>query len=108
MEKIIIVDSEKDLESEHPIDVLFEEREFELERTLAKRNAFIKENGLQKPTHSEIIEEIQELVGIDEDKRELILKKIDKLLDNRSRIQAFDCKLYYKAGIRDGIEILKG
>lgn len=108
MEKIIIVDSEKDLESEHPIDVLFEEREFELERTLAKRNTFIKENGLQKPTHSEIIEEIQELVGIDEDKRELILKKIDKLLDNRSRIQAFDCKLYYKAGIRDGIEILKG
>lgn len=108
MEKIIIVDSEKDLESEHPIDVLFEEREFELERTLAKRNTFIKENGLQKPTHSEIIEEIQELAGIDEDKRELILKKIDKLLDNRSRIQAFDCKLYYKAGIRDGIEILKG
>lgn len=51
MEKIIIVDSEKDLESEHPIDVLFEEREFELERTLAKRNAFIKENGLQKPLH---------------------------------------------------------
>jgi len=108
MGKIVIIDSEKNAENEHPIDVLFEEREFEIERTLPKRNVFIKENGLQKPTHSEIIEEIQELVGIDEDKRELILKKIDKLLDNRSRIQAFDCKLYYEAGIRDGIEILKG
>lgn len=108
MEKIVIIDSEKDAENEHPIDILFAEREFELEKTLPKRNDFIKENNLQKPTHNEIIEEIQDLVGIDEDKKELILKKIDKLLDNRSRIQSFDCKLYYKAGVRDAVEILKG
>ena len=57
MEKIVIIDLEKDVENEYPIDILFAEREFELEGTLPKRNAFIKENGLQKPTHSEIIEE---------------------------------------------------
>ena len=27
---------------------------------------------------------------------------IDKLLENRSRIQSFDCKLYYESGIQDG------
>ena len=31
---------------------------------------------------------------------------IDKLLENRSRIQSFDCKLYYESGIQDVIGIL--
>lgn len=35
-----------------------------------------------------------------------ILDMIDKLLENRSRIQSFDCKLYYESGIQDVIGIL--
>ena len=31
---------------------------------------------------------------------------IDKLLENRSGIQSFDCKLYYESGIQDVIGIL--
>ena len=38
MEKVVIIDLEKDAENEHLIDILFAEREFELEKTLPKRN----------------------------------------------------------------------
>ena len=40
------------------------------------------------------------------DGKEKILDMIDKLLENRSRIQSFDCKLYYESGIQDVIGIL--
>ncbi len=39
-------------------------------------------------------------------KKKKILDMIDKLLENRSRIQSFDCKLYYESGIQDVIGIL--
>ena len=44
--------------------------------------------------------------NIDSMQKEKILDMIDKLLENRSRIQSFDCKLYYESGIQDVIGIL--
>lgn len=50
--------------------------------------------------------EIQAISNIDSMQKEKILDMIDKLLENRSRIQSFDCKLYYESGIQDVIGIL--
>ena len=78
----------------------------EIERKLEVRESFIKENNLKDITHDDVIAEIQAISNIDSMQKEKILDMIDKLLENRSRIQSFDCKLYYESGIQDVIGIL--
>lgn len=106
MKKIIIIDSNDNTEQEISADVLFAQREEDIERPLKIRDEFIQRNNLKIPTYSEIIEEIENIPNISKNKKKQILDKISKLLDNRLRINSFDCKLYYKAGIEDVCNIL--
>ena len=87
-------------------EILGIDLESEIERKLEVRESFIKENNLKDITHDDVIAEIQAISNIDSMQKEKILDMIDKLLENRSRIQSFDCKLYYESGIQDVIGIL--
>ena len=95
MRRLVIIDQDGNSIKNDIFEKLFDIRESEIERKLEVRESFIKENNLKDITHDDVIAEIQ-----------AILDMIDKLLENRSRIQSFDCKLYYESGIQDVIGIL--
>ena len=103
MRRLVIIDQDGNSIKNDIFEKLFDIRESEIERKLEVRESFIKENNLKDLTHDDVIAEIS---NIDSMQKEKILDMIDKLLENRSRIQSFDCKLYYESGIQDVIGIL--
>lgn len=106
MRRLVIIDQDGNSIKNDIFEKLFDIRESEIERKLEVRESFIKENNLKDITHDDVIAEIQAISNIDSMQKEKILDMIDKLLENRSRIQSFDCKLYYESGIQDVIGIL--
>ena len=100
MRRLVIIDQDGNSIKNDIFEKLFDIRESEV------RESFIKENNLKDITHDDVIAEIQAISNIDSMQKEKILDMIDKLLENRSRIQSFDCKLYYESGIQDVIGIL--
>ena len=52
------------------------------------------------------IKEIDNISNLDENKKKSILDMLEKLLENKTRIETFDCKMYYMSGINDIIDIL--
>ena len=106
MRRLVIIDQDGNSIKNDIFEKLFDIRESEIERKLEVRESFIKENNLKDITHDDVIAEIQAISNIDSMQKEKILDMIDKLLENRARIQSFDCKLYYESGIQDVIGIL--
>lgn len=106
MKKLVIIDEDGNKQEDSILDELFLLRESELKKTLIERNEYIKEHNLKEINQNVIIEKIKNIPNINIEIKEDILASIDKLLDNRLQIQSFDCKLYYKAGIRDIINII--
>lgn len=102
MEKIIIVKSDGD---DNIIEKLFEIREEEIERETPERTAYIKENNLKSITQDSYIQAIKSIDNIGEDIKQNLINELDILIDNLNRIQSFDCKTYYKAGIKDIINV---
>jgi len=107
MKIIIIGDEEKNKEG-NAIDTLYEIRSEELECRLKEREIFIKENHLKDVTYDDILKELDKIPNVDNKLKERIMDLLGKLLDNRLEIQNFDCKLYYRAGIKDAINIIVG
>lgn len=103
MDKVIII---KGNQEENILDKLFEAREEEIEKTSPERTAYIKENNLKDVTQDSLIEEIENITNIDKTTKNNLIKKLDKLLENRNRIQSFDCRTYYITGINDVVNII--
>lgn len=106
MRRLVIIDQDGNTEENNIIEKLFSIREEEIERPSPVRNQYIKENNLKDVTHDMIIDEIEQNINLDEEAKQKILDMLDKLLENRARIQSFDCKVYYKAGVNDIIDII--
>lgn len=106
MKKIIIIDEKNKKRDENILDELFSLRYSKLEGTLKERKKFIEKNNLRDVTQDDIIEKIESIPNIETELKEDILKSIDKLLDNRLRIQTFDSELYYKAGVSDIVNVI--
>lgn len=104
--KIIIIDDKERKEENNVINALYEVRTEELEHRLEEREKFINENHLKDITYDDVLKELDKIPGIDEQSKERIVELLGKLLDNKLEMQDFDCKLYYKAGIKDGISII--
>ena len=105
MRRLVIIDQDGNTEENNIIEKLFSIRE-EIERPSPVRNQYIKENNLKDVTHDMIIDEIEQNISLDEEAKQKILDMLEKLLENRARIQSFDCKVYYKAGVNDIIDII--
>ena len=101
MRRLVIIDQDGNSIKNDIFEKLFDIIESEIERKLE-----VRERNLKDITHDDVIAEIQAISNIDSMQKEKILDMIDKLLENRSRIQSFDCKLYYESGIQDVIGIL--
>lgn len=107
MEIIVIKDKENKDENDI-ISTLFSVRSEELECRLEERENFIKENHLKDITYDDILKELDKVPNVDKQSKGRIMELLEKLLDNKSEIQDFDCKLYYKAGIKDAVSIILG
>lgn len=106
MRRLVIIDQDGSEVKNNILEKLFSIREEEIESPSKERNQYIKENNLKDVTHDMLIDEIENIYNIDEHTKKKILEMLDKLLENRSRIQSFDCKVYYKAGINDIVDII--
>lgn len=104
--KIIVIEDKESKEENNVINALYEVRAEELEHRLEERENFINENHLKDITYDDILKELDKIPDIQEQSKERIIEVLGKLLDNKLEIQDFDCKLYYKAGIKDGIDII--
>ncbi|MCI8617355.1 MAG: hypothetical protein HFJ60_03825 [Clostridia bacterium] len=106
MRKLIIIDQDGNEAENNIINELFQTRYNKLEGVIEEREKFIKENNLNDITQSDIINKIENIPNVSKTIKKQILKSIDKLLDNRLKIQTFDSELYYKAGVNDIIDII--
>lgn len=106
MRRLVIIDQDGSEVKNYILEKLFSIREEEIESPSQERNQFIRENNLKDVTHDMLIDEIENIVDIDKSTKQKILDMLDKLLENRSRIQSFDCKTYYKTGINDIVDII--
>lgn len=98
MKKVIILNDDN---QENILDELFEMREQTIEQDTEERKKFIRDNNLKEITHDDIIEEFDKIPNLDPNTKERILNKLDKMLDNRLKINSYDCKRYYGQGICD-------
>ena len=90
MRRLVIIDQDGNTEENNIIEKLFSIREEEIERPSPVRNQYIKENNLKDVTHDMIIDEIEQNINLDEEAKQKILDMLEKLLENRARIQSFD------------------
>lgn len=104
--KIIIIEDKEKEEENNAINALYEVRTEELEHRLEERENFIKENHLKDIIYDDILNELDKISAIDKQSKERIVELLRRLLNNKLKIADFDCKLYYKAGIKDGIDII--
>ena len=106
MRKLIIINQNGKEEKSDILEKLFTIREEEIEQPLVERTEFIKQNNLRDVTHDMLIKEIDNISNLDENEKKSILDMLEKLLENKTRIETFDCKMYYMSGINDIIDIL--
>ncbi len=106
MQKLIIINQDGQEEKSNILEKLFTIREEEIEQPLEYRNKFIEQNDLKDVTHDIIIKEIDNISNLDKCKKKKILDMLEKLLENKARIETFDCKMYYMAGINDIVDII--
>ena len=103
MDKIIIL---KGNQEDNILEKLFKLREEEIEQKSFERTAYIEKNNLNDITENTFIEEINNITNLDETTKQTLIQKLDKLLENRNRIESFDCRTYYMSGIDDIINII--
>ncbi len=106
MRKIVVVESDKNSEENSAFEKLFAIKQEELEEKSKEREQYVINNNLNDVTHRMIIKEIEDIQCIDSNVKQKILKMLEKLLENRDRVQVFNYKRYYKAGINDIIDII--
>lgn len=88
------------------LDKLFAIRQEEMEMTTDEEREYIDNNKLKDVTHEDLINEIEKIKDIPKEMKEALLEKLDKLLENRSRLSSYSCKKYYVAGINDIMSII--
>lgn len=88
------------------LDKLFAIRQEEMEMLNDEEREYIDNNKLKDVTHEDLINEIEKIKDIPKEMKEALLEKLDKLLENRSRLSSYSCKKYYVAGINDIMSII--
>ena len=88
------------------LDKLFAIRQEEMEMLNDEEREYIDNNKLKDVTHEDLINEIEKIKDIPKEMKEALLEKLDKLLENRSRLSSYSCKKYYIAGINDIMSII--
>lgn len=88
------------------LDKLFAIRQEEMEMLNDEEKEYIDNNKLKDVTHEDLINEIEKLNDIPKEIKDALLEKLDKLLENRSRLSSYSCKKYYVAGINDIMSII--
>ena len=88
------------------LDKLFAIRQEEMEMLNDEEREYIDNNKLKDVTHEDLINEIEKIKDIPKEMKEALLEKLDKLLENRSRLSSYSCKKYYVAGINDILSII--
>lgn len=88
------------------LDKLFAIRQEEMEMLNDEEREYIENNQLKDVTHEDLINEIEKIKDIPKEMKEALLEKLDKLLENRSRLSSYSCKKYYVAGINDIMSII--
>ena len=88
------------------LDKLFAIRQEEMEMLNDEEREYIDNNKLKDVTHENLIDEIEKIKDIPKEIKDTLLEKLDKLLENRSRLSSYSCKKYYVAGINDIMSII--
>lgn len=88
------------------LDKLYAIRQEEMEMTTEEEREYIENNKLRDVTHEDLIKEIEKIKDIPKEIKSTLLEKLDKLLENRSRLSSYSCKKYYIAGINDIMSII--
>lgn len=88
------------------LDKLFAIRQEEMEMLNDEEREYIDNNKLKDVTHEDLINEIEKIKDIPKEMKDALLEKLDKLLENRSRLSSYSCKKYYVAGINDIMSII--
>ena len=88
------------------LDKLFAIRQEEMEMLNDEEKEYIDNNKLKDVTHENLIDEIEKIKDIPKEIKDTLLEKLDKLLENRSRLSSYSCKKYYVAGINDIMSII--
>lgn len=88
------------------LDKLFAIRQEEMEMLNDEEREYINNNKLKDVTHENLIDEIEKIKDIPKEIKDTLLEKLDKLLENRSRLSSYSCKKYYIAGINDIMSII--
>lgn len=88
------------------LDKLFAIRQEEMEMLNDEEREYIDNNKLKDVTHENLIDEIEKIKDIPKEIKDTLLEKLDKLLENRSRLSSYSCKKYYIAGINDIMSII--
>lgn len=88
------------------LDKLFAIRQEKMEMLNDEEREYIDNNKLKDVTHEDLINEIEKIKDIPKEMKEALLEKLDKLLENRSRLSSYSCKKYYVAGINDIMSII--
>ena len=88
------------------LDKLFAIRQEEMEMLNDEEKEYIDNNKLKDVTHEDLIHEIEKIKDIPKEIKDTLLEKLDKLLENRSRLSSYSCKKYYLAGINDIMSII--
>lgn len=88
------------------LDKLYAIRQEEMEMTTEEEREYIENNQLRDVTHEDLIKEIEKIKDIPKEIKDSLLEKLDKLLENRSRLSSYSCKKYYVAGINDIMSII--
>ena len=88
------------------LDKLFAIRQEEMEMLNDEEREYIDNNKLKDVTHENLIDEIEKIKDIPKEIKDTLLEKLDKLLENRSRLSSYSCKKYYLAGINDIMSII--
>ena len=88
------------------LDKLFAIRQEEMKMLNDEEKQYIDKNKLKDVKNEDLINEIEKIKDIPKEMKEALLEKLDKLLENRSRLSSYSCKKYYVAGINDIMSII--
>lgn len=88
------------------LENLFNLRKIIIETNIEEDKKYIEQNNLKNITHEILNKEIESLNVIDNNRKEMLLEDLEKLLENKEIIHMYKCKKYYIAGVNDTLNLI--